>query len=270
MEARVERGSTVPPERYSSRTCRVSHGVESHIEHSGEVSHAFLEVPRTTVDDSTPQADVRGLRRVTVQRISLASLALSNDAMGHHRHHQRHRRYSVSAPVDDRAMHDHPRPAYLTSLEIPSQTVSIVAPKTHLLITDLDETLLHVLSHCPEGGVKGRPYLHSFISYMLHPQSPFALGVWTFAGRCKKRLSIRLICSDEWCAGYGIAHLRSLGLGRLFADGDLSAPHLSPSVLSFFGFEDSGLTEKQMDDGHRPHVKDLNLVRRLFRAARLC
>lgn len=43
-----------------------------------------------------------------------------------------------------------------------------------------------------------RPYLKTFLRYVMHPKSPYSLAIWTFSGRM-----------------YGIAHLRQVGMGSV-------------------------------------------------------
>ena len=54
-----------------------------------------------------------------------------------------------------------------------------------------------------------RPYLKTFLRYVMHPKSPYSLAIWTFSGRM-----------------YGIAHLRQVGMGSVgsFLSRDLSLP----------------------------------------------
>jgi len=140
-----------------------------------------------------------------------------------------------------------PRPSYFDSLALPSSSSrSPVAPQSRLLISDLDNTLFG-----PSGdGIVARPYLKTFIRYLMHPNTPFALAIWTFSGRL-----------------WGQAHLRQAGVGELLFEGEdrvVENPKLREGVLAMWGYEDSGFlpspphTYGRMASG--PACKDLELV----------
>ncbi|GAA5872437.1 hypothetical protein JCM3774_004521 [Rhodotorula dairenensis] len=141
---------------------------------------------------------------------------------------------------DSRAAATAPRQSYLDQLAIPShETHGRVKPKSKLIVCDLDNTLFG-----PSGdGVVARPYLKTFLRYVMHPQSPYALAIWTFSGRM-----------------YGIAHLRQVGMGKLlFASQDQLAPKKKPGLLAIWGYEDSGFRKDGTMSGG-PAVKDLDLM----------
>ncbi|GAA5825212.1 hypothetical protein JCM3770_001832, partial [Rhodotorula araucariae] len=133
-----------------------------------------------------------------------------------------------------------PRKSYFENLrKVSRQSRGPAKPKSKLLITDLDNTLFG-----PAGdGVIARPYLRTFIRYIMHPDTPYNLAIWTFSGR-----------------QYGIAHLRQVGMGKyLFDSDDRLSPKKKPGLLAIWGYEDSGfLGNGQMAAG-RP-LKDLDLM----------
>jgi hypothetical protein len=93
--------------------------------------------------------------------------------------------------------------------------------KDRLIICDLDETLW---AHLGGSKLRARPFLSTFLRYVLHPETPFALAFWTFSGRA-----------------YGIAHMRAVNVGHLvFEDDKLITPRLVPGCFAFWGYEDSG------------------------------
>lgn len=95
-----------------------------------------------------------------------------------------------------------------------------------------------------------RPYLKTFIKYIMHPDTPYQLAIWTFSGRM-----------------YGIAHLRQVGMGKyLFDSNDLTNPKFKLGLVACWGYEDSGFeTYGRMASGKA--VKDLELV--CLRSARM-
>ncbi|GAA5999698.1 uncharacterized protein JCM10292_003704 [Rhodotorula paludigena] len=133
-----------------------------------------------------------------------------------------------------------PRSSYLKQLEGGyTEDSTPVKPKSKLLITDLDNTLFG-----PSGdGVIARPYLKTFIKYIMHPDTPYQLAIWTFSGRM-----------------YGIAHLRQVGMGKyLFDSDDLTNPKFKLGLVACWGYEDSGFeTYGRMASGKA--VKDLELM----------
>ncbi|GAA5961387.1 hypothetical protein JCM21900_006689 [Sporobolomyces salmonicolor] len=70
--------------------------------------------------------------------------------------------------------------SYWREIDMPSKgSQQPVAPKSRLLLSDLDNTLFG-----PSGdNVVARLYLKIFIKYSMHPQTPFALTLWTFSGK---------------------------------------------------------------------------------------
>ncbi|KAJ8293648.1 putative FCP1 y domain-containing protein [Rhodotorula toruloides] len=117
-----------------------------------------------------------------------------------------------------------------------------VRPKSKLLVSDLDNTLL-----APNGdGVIARPYLKTFIKYITHPSSPYKLALWTFSGR-------------QW----GTAHLRQVGMGKYLFDSTSEpvgeVPKLKEGVVAFWGYEDSGFTAFGQMEAGKP-LKDLDLM----------
>ncbi|KWU43720.1 hypothetical protein RHOSPDRAFT_34699 [Rhodotorula sp. JG-1b] len=143
-------------------------------------------------------------------------------------------------------LRDTPKPAkprsqsYFDDLAVPSQvTTDPVEPKSKLLVCDLDNTLFG-----PSGdGVVARPYLKTFLRYVMHPKSPYSLAIWTFSGRM-----------------YGIAHLRQVGMGSLLFDSDDKlAPRKKPGLLAVWGYEDSGFLPNGTMPGGAA-VKDLSLM----------
>lgn len=55
-------------------------------------------------------------------------------------------------------------------------------------------------SNANSARVLQRPYLKTFLRYVMHPKSPYSLAIWTFSGRM-----------------YGIAHLRQVGMGSVWS-----------------------------------------------------
>ncbi|GAA5832605.1 hypothetical protein JCM11251_001384 [Rhodosporidiobolus azoricus] len=148
------------------------------------------------------------------------------------------------APLTTRApsiLHERlPRASYLSSLSRPStESRSPAKAKSKLLVSDLDNTLFG-----PSGdGVVARPYLKTFIKYIMHPSTPYNLAIWTFSGRY-----------------YGIAHLRQVGMGKYLFDSDsLDSPKLKPGLLALWGYEDSGFTSRGQMAAGAP-LKDLDLM----------
>ncbi|GAA6061145.1 hypothetical protein JCM10212_001745 [Sporobolomyces blumeae] len=138
-----------------------------------------------------------------------------------------------------------PRASYWRGLDIPStNSASSVEPKSRLLVSDLDNTLFG-----PSGdGIVARPYLRTFIKYLQHPSTPYALAIWTFSGKM-----------------WGQAHLRQAGVGDLlFEDDDVAHPELKGSLKVMWGFEQSGFLPSppypygSMASGYA--VKDLELM----------
>ncbi|BGP17452.1 hypothetical protein JCM10213v2_005485 [Rhodosporidiobolus nylandii] len=134
-----------------------------------------------------------------------------------------------------------PRADYLRSVDQASTSSSApVEPKSKLLISDLDNTLFG-----PSGpdSVVARPYLKTFIQYIMHPDTPYNLALWTFSGRL-----------------FGLAHLRSVGMGKYLFDSDsLDAPKLKKGLLAFWGYEDSGFLRNGLMAAGKP-LKDLDLM----------
>ncbi|GAA5901988.1 hypothetical protein JCM8208_006656 [Rhodotorula glutinis] len=136
----------------------------------------------------------------------------------------------------------YPRYSCVAELGVPLTTSKGPAkPKSMLLVSDLDNTLFG-----PNGdGVIARPYLRTFIRYIMHPDTPYSLAIWTFSGRM-----------------YGIAHLRQCGMGKyLFDSDDLKEPKFKPGLLAVWGYEDSGFLPHvygKMASGKA--VKDLDLM----------
>lgn len=182
--------------------------------------------------------------------------ANTNTYMKSHRyHHEQHPRSSLyGTPLDpvpspSPQVEQLPRRSYYDSLSVPSSTsTSRVQPKSRLLVSDLDNTLFG-----PSGdGIVARPYLKTFIRYLMHPDTPYCLAIWTFSGRM-----------------WGQAHLRQAGVGELVFEGEdkvVENPKLREGVLAMWGYEDSGFLPSpphaygRMASG--PAVKDLELVSR--------
>ncbi|GAA6010781.1 hypothetical protein JCM10207_005839 [Rhodosporidiobolus poonsookiae] len=144
-------------------------------------------------------------------------------------------RLSVTTPMQL------PRASYLHDLEETSTERDIAEPKSKLLVSDLDNTLFG--PNPSTDGVVARPYLKTFIKYIMHPSTPYNLAIWTFSGRC-----------------YGIAHLRQCGMGKYLFDSDsLDAPQLKPGLLALWGYEDSGFTAYGQMAAGQP-LKDLDLM----------
>ncbi|GAA6008357.1 hypothetical protein JCM11491_004447 [Sporobolomyces phaffii] len=152
-------------------------------------------------------------------------------------------RYSRGAPTPASL----PRMSYLEEVAGPSRaSPAPVAPKSRLLVSDLDNTLFG-----PSGdGIVARPYLRTFIRYIMHPDSPYAFAIWTFSGR-------------RW----GQAHLRQAGVGDLLFQGEdrvIDQPTLKEPLKVLWGYEDSGFLPSpphaygSMASG--PAVKDLELI----------
>ncbi|KAM0786550.1 hypothetical protein ACM66B_002007 [Microbotryomycetes sp. NB124-2] len=113
-------------------------------------------------------------------------------------------------------------------------------PKSKLIVSDLDNTLFAPVRTTTEL-VKPRPFLKTFIQYVMHPDSPYCLAIWTFSGRM-----------------FGIQHLRSCGVGEyLFADNDASHPQLEPGCELLWGYEDSIISADDRLRGH-PRYKPLD------------
>ncbi|GAA5987249.1 hypothetical protein JCM10908_001878 [Rhodotorula pacifica] len=143
-------------------------------------------------------------------------------------------------PLQNRIAARAPRQSYLDELAVRShETSGPVKPKSKLLVSDLDNTLFG-----PSGaGVVARPYLKTFLRYVMHPESPYSFAIWTFSGRM-----------------WGIAHLRQVGMGPLLFDSDDKLnPKKKSGLLAVWGYEDSGfLPNGTMSGG--PALKDLNLM----------
>ncbi|GAA5885861.1 hypothetical protein JCM16303_000088 [Sporobolomyces ruberrimus] len=128
------------------------------------------------------------------------------------------------------------------SLESPTP----VKPKSRLLVSDLDNTLFG-----PSGdGIVSRPYLKTFLRYIMHPSTPYSLAIWTFSGR-------------RW----GQAHLRQAGVGELLFEGEdkvVDKPRLRDGFEVLWGYEDSGFLPCPPDRygtmASGPAVKDLELI----------
>ncbi|KAI5480714.1 hypothetical protein MNV49_007641 [Pseudohyphozyma bogoriensis] len=126
----------------------------------------------------------------------------------------------------------------------PSTTSSTSpAPKSKLLISDLDNTLYAPVVHVPSMAVIPRPYFVTFMDYILHPDCPYEFAVWTFA-------------SEVW----GLKHMRFLKQDRMFLDDNETQPLLADGVAAFWGLEQSGLTPAELNAGMSPGVKDLDLM----------
>ncbi|KAK4046822.1 hypothetical protein OIV83_005818 [Microbotryomycetes sp. JL201] len=125
-----------------------------------------------------------------------------------------------------------------------------VVPKAKLIVTDLDNTLFAPARTTLEL-VKPRPFLRTFIEYVMHSESPYRLAIWTFSGRM-----------------FGIQHLRSCGVGDyLFADNDAMHPALQPGCELFWGFEDSMISAEDRLRGH-PRCKPLDEIWRVINSRR--
>lgn len=112
--------------------------------------------------------------------------------------------------------------------------------KDRLIVCDLDETLW---AHLPDSKLRARPFLSTFLRYVLHPESPYAMAFWTFSGRA-----------------YGVAHMRAVNVGHLVFDDDkVLSPRLVPGCFAFWGYEDSG-----SDVYVVPAVKDLTHITRFI------
>ncbi|GAA5984558.1 hypothetical protein JCM11641_006548 [Rhodosporidiobolus odoratus] len=135
-----------------------------------------------------------------------------------------------------------PRASYLKLVDQASVVSSVPArPKSKLLVSDLDNTLFG--PSAPGDGVVARPYLATFLQYIMHPTTPFNLAIWTFSGRM-----------------YGIAHLRQVGMGKyLFDSPDPLHPKMKPGLLDVWGFEDSGFLANGVMAAGRA-LKDLDLI----------
>ncbi|KAM0750767.1 hypothetical protein T439DRAFT_239360 [Meredithblackwellia eburnea MCA 4105] len=133
-----------------------------------------------------------------------------------------------------------PLPSYNQEVSEPSNFIPNPAPKSQLLVLDLDNTLYCMLDH--SGNVESRPFLKNFLDWVLHPNSPFNIALWSYSGR-------------RWA----IAHLHSTGLGDLFfEDNNPKEPLLTERVLGFWGYEDCGMSQTEMNQRAHPNVKDLD------------
>lgn len=163
-------------------------------------------------------------------------------------------------------MRNTPRQSYLQLLQQPSQTLSSAPPKSRLLVLDVDNTILVRCVFAPGclrrgrcsprvrefrldhlGNVTPRPYLRSFIRYIVHPVSPYLLALWTFSGRA-----------------ITVGRVHALGLADLLLeDNNPLEPLLKYGVVALWGYEDSGISKLQLASGVRVQltVKDLNQVR---------
>ncbi|GAA5852420.1 hypothetical protein JCM3766R1_001883 [Sporobolomyces carnicolor] len=193
-----------------------------------------------------------------------------NGYLKNSRSNSRRRRLGGQDSDDDSATPkppSQPRVTYFREVAEPSRGLKTpIKPKSRLLVSDLDNTLFG-----PSGdGVVARPYLKTFLRYIMHPDTPYALAIWTFSGR-------------RW----GQAHLRQAGVGDLlFEDAAASAeprrrqdrrdssaaaseanglePRLKEPLKVFWGYEDSGFLPSpphaygSMASG--PAVKDLELI----------
>ncbi|GAA5959413.1 hypothetical protein JCM3765_006596 [Sporobolomyces pararoseus] len=147
-----------------------------------------------------------------------------------------------------------PRDAYLREVAVPSKELrGAVPPKSRLLVSDLDNTLFG-----PSGdGIVARPYLKTFIRYIMHPETPYNLAIWTFSEESD------LEPSHRW----GQAHLRQAGVGQLLFEGEdrvVDNPKLKEPLKVLWGYEESGFLPSPphaygtMASG--PAVKDLDLI----------
>ncbi|GAA6036810.1 hypothetical protein JCM8097_003489 [Rhodosporidiobolus ruineniae] len=134
---------------------------------------------------------------------------------------------------------DLPRQSYLRDLDEPSHTLPAPPqPKARLLVSDLDNTLFG-----PSGdGVVARPFLATFLKYIMHRDTPYNLAIWTFSGR-----------------QYGIAHLRQVGMGKYLFNSDSLSPKFKPELLALWGYEDSGFLRNGQMAAGQP-LKDLDLM----------
>lgn len=149
-------------------------------------------------------------------------------------------------------MRNTPRQSYLQLLQQPSQTLSSAPPKSRLLVLDVDNTILVRLDHL--GNVTPRPYLRSFIRYIVHPVSPYLLALWTFSGRA-----------------ITVGRVHALGLADLLLeDNNPLEPLLKYGVVALWGYEDSGISKLQLASGVRVQltVKDLNQMWKMVNAGK--
>lgn len=154
-------------------------------------------------------------------------------------------------------------PSYLDLSNRKPSFVPTVIPKSRLLVSDLDNTLFAPAA-TPTSSVQARPFLKTFIKYIMHPGSPYQVirvvsshpeahadllhhlqfAVWTFSGR-----------------SFGEAHLRRLGLSKyLFAGDEPILPNEKGLVAAFWGYEDSRISGLEAAKRTGPAVKDLDWV----------
>ncbi|GAA5939906.1 uncharacterized protein JCM15063_004341 [Sporobolomyces koalae] len=96
-----------------------------------------------------------------------------------------------------------PSSDYLANLAKPSKEVGKV--RRPLIVFDLDGTLYHRppqnLEHDPSGEPAGRPYLRTFLEWILRPASPWTVAIWTgsqaaTAVRCLWELDLGIVGPD--------------------------------------------------------------------------
>ncbi|BGP71373.1 hypothetical protein NBRC10513v2_004742 [Rhodotorula toruloides] len=133
-----------------------------------------------------------------------------------------------------------PSYAYTAEVGVPSRVLSVkeVEKQRPLVVFDLGGTNLE---HMPDGEPAGRPYLRTFLSWLMRDESPWSVVIWTGSQKAT-----------------AISCLYALDLGlvgpSLTPSGDAEILH--PKLLAVWAREDFGLTKRDYES-YVAVVKDL-------------
>ncbi|BGO92443.1 hypothetical protein NBRC10512_000509 [Rhodotorula toruloides] len=140
-----------------------------------------------------------------------------------------------------------PSYAYAAEVGVPSRVLGKeeVKKQRPLVVFDLDGTLYcrppQNLEHMPDGEPAGRPYLRTFLSWLMRYESPWSVAIWTGSQKAT-----------------AISCLYALDLGlvgpSLTSSGEAEILH--PKLLAVWAREDFGLTKKDYES-YVAVVKDL-------------
>ncbi|PRQ73516.1 hypothetical protein AAT19DRAFT_16269 [Rhodotorula toruloides] len=140
-----------------------------------------------------------------------------------------------------------PSYAYTAEVGVPSRVLSVkeVEKQRPLVVFDLGGTLYcrppQNLEHMPDGEPAGRPYLRTFLSWLMRDESPWSVVIWTGSQKAT-----------------AISCLYALDLGlvgpSLTPSGDAEILH--PKLLAVWAREDFGLTKRDYES-YVAVVKDL-------------
>ncbi|BGP33114.1 hypothetical protein JCM10296v2_004903 [Rhodotorula toruloides] len=133
-----------------------------------------------------------------------------------------------------------PSYAYAAEMGVPSRVLGKeeVKKQRPLVVFDLDGTNLE---HMPDGEPAGRPYLRTFLSWLMRDESPWSVAIWTGSQKAT-----------------AVSCLYSLDLGlvgpSLTSSGEAEILH--PKLLAVWAREDFGLTKRDYES-YVAVVKDL-------------